>query len=67
MLEAVLVELETKLAGAPGDYKGDLPKQFKAVAKQLRIVDVRAVLDDNFKLGARGLVQVGNVLAPIRI
>lgn len=66
MLEAVLVELEKRLAGAPGDYKGDLPKQFKAVAKQLRIDDERADLDDNFKQVARGLVQVVNGLAPIR-
>jgi hypothetical protein len=57
MLEAVLVELEKQLAGAPGDYKGDLPKQFKAVAKQLRIDDERTDLDDNFKQVARGLVQ----------
>ena len=66
MLEAVLVELERQLAGTPGDYKGDLPKQFKAVAKQLRIDDERADLDDNFKQVARGLVQVVNGLAPIR-
>lgn len=66
MLEAVLVELEKQLAGSPGDYKGDLPKQFKAVAKQLRIDDERVDLDDNFKQVARGLVQVVNGIAPIR-
>lgn len=66
MLEAVLVELEKELAGAPGDYKGDLPKQFKSVAKRLRIDDERADLDDHFKQVARGLVQVVNGLAPIR-
>lgn len=66
MLEAVLVELEKQFVGAPGDYKGDLPRQFKAVAKQLRIDDERTDLDDNFKQVARGLVQVVNGLAPIR-
>jgi len=66
MLEAVLVELEKQLTAAPGDYKGDLPKQFKAVAKQLRIDDERVDLDDNFKQVVRGLVQVVNGLAPIR-
>lgn len=66
MLEAVLVELEKRLAGAPGDYKGDLPRQFKAVTKQLRIDDERDDLNDNFKQVARGLVQVVNGLAPIR-
>lgn len=66
MLEAVLVELEKQLTSTPGDYKGDLPKQFKAVAKQLRIDDERADLDDNFKQVARGLVQIVNGLAPIR-
>lgn len=66
VLEAVLVELEKQLAGAAGDYKGDLPKQFKAVAKLLRIDDKRKDLDDNFKQVARGLVQVVDGLAPIR-
>lgn len=66
MLEAVLVELEKQLTGTPGDYKGDLPRQFKAVAKRLRIDDERTDLDDNFKQVARGLVQVVNGLAPIR-
>jgi hypothetical protein len=66
MLEEVLVELERQLAGTPGDYKGDLPRQFKAVTKQLRIDDERPDLDDNFKQVARGLVQVVNGLTPIR-
>lgn len=66
MLEAVLVELEEQLTGTPGDHKGDLPRQFKAVAKRLRIDDERTDLDDHFKQVARGLVQVVNGLAPIR-
>lgn len=66
MVEAVLVELEKQLTTTPGDYKGDLTKQFKTVAKQLRIDDERADLDDNFKQVARGLVQIVNGLAPIR-
>lgn len=66
MVEAVLVELERQLTTTPGDYKGDLPRQFKAVAKRLRIDDERTDLDDNFKQVARGLVQVINGLAPIR-
>lgn len=66
MLEAVLVELEKQLSGTPGDHKGDLPKQFKAVAKQLNIDDERPDLDDHFKQVARGLVQIVNGLAPVR-
>ncbi len=66
MVEAVLAELEKQLTTTPGDYKGDLTKQFKTVAKQLRIDDERADLDDNFKQVARGLVQIVNGLAPIR-
>jgi hypothetical protein len=66
MLEAVLLELERRLLEAPGDHKGDLQRLFKAVAKQLRIDDSRADLDDNFKQVVRGLVQVVNGLAPIR-
>ena len=66
MLEAVLLELERQLTTAPGDHKGDLQRLFKAVAKQLRIDEERADLDDNFKQVVRGLVQVVNGLAPIR-
>ena len=66
MLEAVLVELERRLVGSPGDHKGDLQRQFKAVAKQLRIDEERPDIDDNFKQVVRGLVQVVNGLAPIR-
>lgn len=66
LLEAVLVELERQLAETPGDYKGDLPKQYQMVAKRLRIDDKRSDLDENFKQVARGLVQVVHGLAPIR-
>lgn len=66
MLEAVLRELEIELTGAPSDYAGNLPKQYKEVAKRLRIDDERDDLDENFKQVARGLVQVVHGLAPIR-
>lgn len=66
MLEAVLLELERQLTPTPGDHKGDLQHLYKAVAKQLRIDEGRADLDDHFKQVARGLLQVVNGLAPIR-
>lgn len=66
MIEAVLVALEVQLTAMPGDYKGDLPKQFKAVARQLRIDEQRADLDEHFKQVVRGLVQIVSGLAPIR-
>jgi hypothetical protein len=66
LLEAALAALESGLTGAAGEYKGDLQKQFRAVAKQLRIDEERADLDDNFKQVVRGLVQIVNGLAPIR-
>jgi hypothetical protein len=66
MLEAVLLELERRLLAVPIDHKGDLQRLFKAVAKQLRIDEGRADLDDNFKQVVRGLVQIVNGLAPIR-
>jgi hypothetical protein len=66
MLEAVLLELERRMAGCPGDHKGDLQRLFKSVAKQLRIDEERQDLDDNFKQVVRGLVQIVNGLAPIR-
>jgi Abortive infection C-terminus len=63
MLEAVLVELETRLSGAAGNHGGNLPKQYKVVAKLLRIEDP---LDDSFQELARGLVQIVNGLAAVR-
>jgi hypothetical protein len=66
LLEAILSELEVRLAGARGDYKGDLPKQFKQIAKLLRMDDQRTDLDDRFKDVIRGLVMVANGLAPLR-
>lgn len=66
MLEAVLRELESELTGAPADYAGNLPKQYREVAKRLRIDDERDDLDENFKQVVRGLVQVVHGLAPIR-
>jgi hypothetical protein len=66
LLEAILAELEIRLAGSRGDYKGDLPKQFKQVTKLLRMDDERPDLDARFKDVIRGLVMVVNGLAPLR-
>jgi hypothetical protein len=66
LLEAILVALEKRITGAQGDYKGDLPKQFKKVAKLLRMDDERPDLDDRFKDVVRGLVMVVGGLAPLR-
>ena len=66
LLEAVLSELERRLAGAKGDYKGDLPRQFKQATKLLRMDAERSDLDARFKDVIRGLVMVANGLAPLR-
>jgi Abortive infection C-terminus len=66
LIEAVLGELEERVAGQRGDYKGDLPKQFKAVGKLLKMDDERPDLDDRFKDVVRGLVTVVSGLAPLR-
>lgn len=66
VLEAVLVELEGRLASTRSDFKGDLPKQFKHVAKLMRLDDERPDLDDRFKDVVRGLVHVVHGLAPLR-
>ena len=66
LLEAILSELEIRLAGTKGNYKGDLPKQFKQVTKLLRMDEQRSDLDDRFKDVIRGLVMVANGLAPLR-
>lgn len=66
VLEAILVALEERIAGTRGDYKGDLPKQFKRIAKLLKMDDERPDLDERFKDVIRGLVTVTNGLAPLR-
>jgi uncharacterized protein YehS (DUF1456 family) len=66
LLEAVLSELEHRLTGAVGNHSGDLQRQYKAVAKILRIDDKDDQVDEGFKQIARGLVQIVNGLAAIR-
>jgi len=66
LLESVLAELELKITGARGEYAGDLPKQYKAVAKLLRIDDKDDQVDESFKQIARGLTQIVNGVAAIR-
>lgn len=66
LVEAVLEQLELRLTGQSRNYAGDLQRQYKAVAKILRIDDKDDQVDDGFKQIARGLVQVVNGLAVIR-
>ena len=66
LLEAILGELEVRLAGAKADYKGDLQKQFKQATKLLRMDNERSDLDDRFRDVIRGLIMVANGLAPLR-
>ncbi len=66
LLEEVLYALEIALTGSRGDYSGDLPKQFKAVAKLLRMDDERPDLDQRFKDVVRGLTMMISGFAPIR-
>lgn len=66
LLETILSKLETRITGAKGKYKGDLPKQFKQVTKLLRMDEQRKDLDDRFKDVIRGLVMIANGLTPLR-
>lgn len=66
LVEAVLEQLEVRLTGQSGNYAGDLQRQYKAVAKILRIDDKDDQVDEGFKQIARGLVQIVNGLAAIR-
>lgn len=66
LVEAVLEQLEIRLTGVSGTYAGDLQRQYKAVAKILRIDDKDDQVDEGFKQIARGLVQIVNGLAAIR-
>lgn len=65
LVEAVLNELEIQLEGACGKY-ADLAKQYRAVAKKLRVDPERADLDQHFKQVVGGLLNVVDGLAPIR-
>lgn len=66
LVEAVLEQLELRLTGQSGNYAGDLQRQYKAVAKILRIDDKDDQVDEGFKQIARGLVQIVNGLSAIR-
>lgn len=66
LVEAVLEQLEVRLTGQSGNYAGDLQRQYRAVAKILRIDDKDDRVDEGFKQIARGLVQIVNGLATIR-
>lgn len=66
LVEAVLEQLEVRLTGVSGTYAGDLQRQYKAVAKILRIDDKDDQVDEGFKQIARGLVQIVNGLAAVR-
>lgn len=66
LLEAVLTELELRLTGIVGDYEGDLQRQYKTVAKALKVDEQSSKVDQAFKQIARGLVQIVNGLAAIR-
>ncbi len=66
LLEAVLNELEARLTGAVIDHGGDLQRQYRIVAKNLRIDERSDAVDEGFKQIARGLVQIVNGLATIR-
>lgn len=65
-LESILYELELRISGKRGEHKGDLPRQFKAVTKLLRMDEERTDLDSRFKDVIRGLVSIANGLAPLR-
>lgn len=66
LLEATLREIEKRISGESKTYKGDLPKQFKAVAKLLKMDADRVDLDAAFKNVVRGLITVVAGLAPLR-
>lgn len=66
LVEAVLEQLELHSTGQSGSYAGDLQRQYKAVAKILRIEDKDDQVDEGFKQIARGLVQIVNGLTAIR-
>lgn len=66
LVESVLSALDRRLSSTPGNYRGDLQRQYKAVAKKLRIDDQSDEVDEGFKQIARGLVQIVNGLAVIR-
>lgn len=66
LVEAVLGQLELRLTGDKQTYAGNLQRQYKEVAKILRIDDKDDQVDEGFKQIARGLVQIVNGLATIR-
>ena len=66
LLEAVLAELEETLLGERKDHKGDLPRQFRGVAKALKMDDQRPELDERFRELVRGLTSIVNSVGALR-
>ena len=66
LIEAVLVELEHRLARTRSDFGGDLQKRYKHVMRMMHLDDENVNLDENLKQVMRGFVTVVNGLAGLR-
>ncbi len=66
LLEAVMVEIETRRKGRRGDHERTLQGQFTVVRKLLRIDEEREDLDVHFKTMIKGMVLVVEGIAPVR-
>lgn len=66
LVEAVLREIEQRVAGAPTDSKGDLLKQYKAVQKILNLQPEREDIHESLRQMLTGLVSIVNGIAAAR-
>ncbi len=66
LLEEILSQLEIRLTGARGEYKGDLIAQFKKVKNLLNMDESRPDLDEGFKKIIQGLISTVDGIRPVR-
>jgi hypothetical protein len=65
-MEAVLIDIESRLDPSPPSYEGDLARLYKRVQKHLNLDPDRPDVSDSLRQLLRGLVSVVGGLAPLR-
>lgn len=66
LVEAVLVELESRLIAVPPSYDGDLSKLYKRVQKLLQLDPSRTDIAESLRMVLSGLSSIVAGLAPMR-
>jgi hypothetical protein len=66
VVEAVLIDVESRLDPSPGPYDGELSRLYKRVQKLLNLEPDRPDVGDSLRQLLRGLASIVSGLAPLR-